>query len=62
MCINDILEEDDKEPAFVDMCKIVTYNPGGIVQDFAIFCEAFESIENPSEELKEKFKKVFRCK
>ena len=62
MCVEDILDEDDKEPAFLDMCKIITVNPGGIVPDFVIFCEAFESIERPSEELKEKFKNVIRCK
>jgi hypothetical protein len=37
---------------------MISFNPGGVAQDFIFFCDAVASWVNPKEDLKEMFFKV----
>ncbi|KAK9497607.1 hypothetical protein O3M35_004303 [Rhynocoris fuscipes] len=56
--LRNIRDNEEKDSAFRGMCQMITFNPGGIVQDFIFFCDAVASWINPKDDLKEMFTKI----
>ncbi|EDV23327.1 uncharacterized protein TRIADDRAFT_50449 [Trichoplax adhaerens] len=54
-CIRD---NEEKDSAFRGICRMISVNPGGVVQDFMYFCDAVASWHSPKEDLKETFHKI----
>lgn len=46
-------DDEEKDSAFRNMCKIIKVNPAGAVPDFAYFCDAAASLKSDESDLHE---------
>jgi transportin-1 len=59
LSLRNIRDNEEKDSAFRGLCAMININPQGVAQDFIYFCDAVASWEEPKEDLKEMFYKIF---
>ncbi|XP_064626357.1 transportin-1-like isoform X2 [Lineus longissimus] len=56
--LRNIRDNEEKDSAFRGVCHMISFNPGGVAQDFIFFCDAVASWVNPKDDLKQMFFKI----
>ncbi|RKO95044.1 ARM repeat-containing protein, partial [Caulochytrium protostelioides] len=55
-----LLDNAEKETAFLGMCRMIQTNPSGMFRHFSFFCDAVALWQTPSPELATEFAQIFK--